>query len=86
MDALSAATLESRDKVSPCIRRLVRYYDLTTETGLLILEAVPGSPAHRAGLREHDVLIRFAGKAIGGVDHLHRMLTGELNGASCEVE
>jgi S1-C subfamily serine protease len=67
-------------------RRLVRYYDLPSESGLLVLEVVSGSPAQRAGLRERDVLVRFAGKAIAGVDDLHRMLTGERNGLECEVE
>ncbi len=67
-------------------RRLVRYYDLSSESGLLVLEVAPASPAQRAGVRERDVLVRFAGKAIAGVDDLHRMLTGELNGVACEVE
>jgi PDZ domain len=61
-------------------------YELPSESGLLVLEIVPGSPARRAGLRERDVLIRFAEKAIAGVDDLHRMLTGELSGVVCEVE
>ena len=30
--------------------------------------------------------MRFAGKAIAGVDDLHRMLTGERSGVACEVE
>jgi S1-C subfamily serine protease len=67
-------------------RRLVRYYDLPSESGLLVLEIVPGSPAQRAGVRERDVLVVFAGKAIAGVDDLHRILTGERNGVACEVE
>jgi S1-C subfamily serine protease len=67
-------------------RRLVRYYDLRAESGLLVLEVVQGSPAHLAGLRERDVLIRFAGKPIAGVDDLHRMLTDERSGIVCEVE
>ena len=67
-------------------RRLVRYYDLPSESGLLVLEVVQGSPAQRAGLRERDVLVRFAGKAIAGVDDLHRMLTDERVGVACEVE
>ena len=67
-------------------RRLVRYYELTSDSGLLVLEVVPGSPAQKAGLRERDVITRFAGGAIAGVDDLHRMLTGERNGVACEVE
>ena len=30
------------------------------ESGLLLLNVVPGSPAHSAGLRERDVIVRFA--------------------------
>jgi S1-C subfamily serine protease len=67
-------------------RRLVRYYDLPSESGLLVIEVVQGSPAQRAGVRERDVLVRFAGKAIAGVDDLHRMLTDERVGVTCEVE
>jgi S1-C subfamily serine protease len=67
-------------------RRLVRYYDLASESGLLVLGVVPGSPAQRAGLRERDVIVRFAGKAIAGVDDLHRMLSGELSGVTCEID
>jgi S1-C subfamily serine protease len=67
-------------------RRLVRYYDLPLESGLLVLEVVQGSPAQRAGVCERDVLISFSGKAIAGVDDLHRMLTGERSGVTCEIE
>lgn len=67
-------------------RRLVRYYDLACESGLLVLGVVPGSPAQRAGLRERDVVVRFASKAIAGVDDLHRMLTDELSGVTCEID
>jgi len=67
-------------------RRLVRYYDLPIESGLLVLDVVAGSPAQRAGLREHDIVIRFAGKPIAGVDDLHRMLTDERSRVTCDVE
>ena len=67
-------------------RRLVRYCDLPSESGLLVLNVVEGSPAQRAGLRERDVVVQFAGKAITSVDDLHRMLTDERNAVPCEVE
>jgi S1-C subfamily serine protease len=66
-------------------RRLIRYHDLPSESGLLVLNVVQGSPAWEAGLRERDVLVRFAGKAIAGVDDLHRMVTDERTGVACEV-
>ncbi len=70
----------------PLHRRLVRYYDLPADSGLLLLNVIEGSAAQVAGLRERDVIIRFAGHNVGGVDDLHRLLTDEQNGRSCEVE
>jgi S1-C subfamily serine protease len=70
----------------PLHRRLVRYYDLPAETGVLIQSVVSGSPAERAGLREHDIVVRFAGKPIANVDDLHRLLTDERSRLKCEVE
>lgn len=70
----------------PLHRRLVRYYDLATESGLLVLNTVEGGPAQRAGVRERDVILRFAGHPVMGVDDLHRLLTNERGGVPCEVE
>jgi len=67
-------------------RRLVRYYDLPVSSGLLLLNVVEGSPAQRAGLRESDVVVRFAGTPVANVDDLHRLLTDERSGVACEVE
>jgi len=69
----------------PLHRRLVRYYDLPAESGLLLLNVVEGSAAQAAGLRERDVIIRFAGHTVTGVDDLHRLLTEEKQGRACEV-
>lgn len=70
----------------PLHRRIVRYYDLATESGLLLLNVVAGSAAQRGGLRERDVIIRFAGHPVTGTDDLHRLLTDERSGRQCEVE
>jgi S1-C subfamily serine protease len=70
----------------PLHRRIVRYYDLPSDTGLLVENVVPNSPAERARLRERDVIVRFAGQPISGVDDLHRLLTAERSGVASEVE
>jgi len=67
-------------------RRLVRYYDLPADSGLLLLNVVADSPAQRAGLRERDVIVRFAGTPVANVDDLHRLLTDERSGVQCEVQ
>jgi S1-C subfamily serine protease len=59
----------------PLHRRVVRFYDLPRETGVIVLTAAEGSPAQKAGLREGDVIVAFAEQPIAGVDDLHRLLT-----------
>jgi S1-C subfamily serine protease len=59
----------------PLHRRVVRFYDLHQETGVVVLSAEPESPARRAGLREGDIIIALDGKPVAGVDDLHRLLT-----------
>jgi S1-C subfamily serine protease len=70
----------------PLHRRIVRYYDLPLESGLLVEGVIAGAPAQRAGLRERDIIVRFAGQPVSGVDDLHRLLTAERSGVTTEVE
>jgi S1-C subfamily serine protease len=59
----------------PIHRRLVRYYDLPKETGVVVLSTESGSPAQRTGLREGDVIVALDGQPVAGVDDLHRLLS-----------
>ena len=59
----------------PLHRRIVRFYDLSKETGVMIVGVTQGSPAQRAGLREGDVIIALSDQPVAGVDDLHRLLT-----------
>src|SRR5881227_713952 len=66
----------------PLHRRLVRFYDLPQESGVIVSAVTPDSPAQRAGLREGDVIVALDGKAVAGVDDLHRLLTDAHVGVS----
>ncbi|HVP50454.1 MAG TPA: trypsin-like peptidase domain-containing protein [Candidatus Bathyarchaeia archaeon] len=70
----------------PLHRRIVRYFDLPVESGLLVESLVAGAPAECAGLRERDIVVRFAGRPVSGVDDLHRLLTAECSGVLAEIE
>jgi S1-C subfamily serine protease len=66
-------------------RRLVRYHNLPSETGMLVIKVEPGSPASHAGLREGDMIVEYGGQVITGIDDLHKLLTGEQVGVRSPI-
>jgi len=72
-------------QTAPLHRRLVRFYDLPQESGVIVSAVTPGSPAQRAGLREGDVIVALDGKPVAGVDDLHRLLTDARVGLSSSL-
>jgi S1-C subfamily serine protease len=69
-------------QTAPLHRRLVRFYDLGSESGVFVMSVDDGSPAQKAGVREGDVIIALDGKPVAGVDDLHRLLTDARVGVS----
>jgi S1-C subfamily serine protease len=70
----------------PLPRRFVRFYNLTVESGVLVVSLEPDSPARRAGLSEGDLIIGFAGRSVAGIDDLHKLLTEERIGQGAPLE
>lgn len=70
----------------PLPRRFVRFYNLPVESGVLVVSLEPNSPARRAGLSEGDLIIGFAGRPVGGIDDLHKLLTEEWIGQGAPLE
>ncbi len=70
----------------PLVTRLSRFHDISEAKAVLVVEVVKDSPAARAGIREGDFLISFAGEKVRGIDDLHRLLTEERIGRTAEVE
>ena len=69
----------------PIHTRIVRHYSLTANSGAMVISVEPNSPAHAAGLRERDVILRFDSKSVAGVDDLHRLLTESTPGRAVEM-
>jgi len=61
----------------PIHRRVVRFYQLAGERGVMVVSVEKGSPAAATGLREGDVIVRFNDRTIVSIDDLHRILTEE---------
>jgi S1-C subfamily serine protease len=69
----------------PLHRRLVRFYNLPQETGVVVSSVTAGSPAQKAGLREGDVIVALESNPVAGVDDLHRLLTDARVGVSSSL-
>ena len=69
----------------PIHRRIVRFYGLPLETGVLVVSVDKKSPAERAGLREGDLVVAFNDQPIGSLHHLHKILVGEQIGVSAKL-
>jgi S1-C subfamily serine protease len=65
---------------APIHRRVVRFHHLAAEHGVLVAGTEPGSPANRAGLREGDVIVAFAGESVSSIDELHHHLVAKVIG------
>jgi S1-C subfamily serine protease len=69
----------------PIHRRIVRFYGLPLETGVLVVSVEKNSPAERAEVREGDLIVAFNDRPIGSVHHLHKILVGEQIGISASL-
>ena len=72
----------------PIPRRIVRYYQLPVESGVLIVSFENNtnrSPAKEGGLLTGDLIVNFDGQPIQGIDDLHRLLTDERIGKQIPV-
>jgi S1-C subfamily serine protease len=66
-------------------RRIVRFYNLPAEKGVLIVSVEKNSAADRAGLLAGDIIIAFNDQLISGIDNLQSLLTEELIGYKSKI-
>jgi len=69
----------------PLHRRIVRFHKLAAESGVMVIQVEPGSPADHAGVREGDIIVEFDGVAIEHMDELYRLLTEDRVGKTTEM-
>jgi S1-C subfamily serine protease len=66
-------------------RRLVRFHHLDVERGILVDGVEPDGPAREAGVQERDIITRFAGQPVAGMDDLHRLLNEKQIGIPAPI-
>jgi S1-C subfamily serine protease len=64
----------------PLPRRIVRYYNLAVETGILVVSFEGDSPARNAGVLTGDIIVGIDDRSIAGIDDLHKLLTEDRIG------
>jgi len=66
-------------------RRVVRFHDIKTPSGVMAASVEIDSPADRAGIKRGDVIVAFGGQTVAGSDDLQRLLTGDQVGAKSAI-
>ena len=69
----------------PLHRRVIRFYNLPLETGVLVVSVEKNSPARSAGLREGDIIVGFNERPIATIHDLHKMLVSEQIGVPAKL-
>ena len=58
---------------------------LPRESGVLVTHVLPDSPAAKAGVRRHDILLQYDGRKIRDGDHLARLIRAGKEGQQVEL-
>ena len=69
----------------PLHRRVVRYFNLPVETGVMVTGIESNSPSAKTDLAEGDVIVEAGGRPIASIDDLHRLLTEEQVGSKMSL-
>jgi S1-C subfamily serine protease len=69
----------------PLQRRVVRFFNLSAESAVMVTQVEPDSPAHEAGIMDGDVLVEADGRPIPDIDALQKLMTDERVGVTFPV-
>jgi len=64
----------------PLSRRAVRFHDLAAESGVRVESVEPGGAARQSGIEPGDIIVRYDGENVAGIDDLQRLLSAERIG------
>ena len=69
----------------PLMRRTVRFHELAAASGVQVESVDAGSAASRAGIQLRDVVIRYDGESVAGIDDLQRLLNADRIGKKTTI-
>ncbi len=65
--------------------QVVQAHKLASGKGVLVVGMERGSPAHTGGIMPNDVIVELDGKAVEGIDDMHKLLTEEQIGHEAKI-
>ena len=71
--------------IAPVSEDMAMKQKLPAESGVLVVETVPGSPAERGGIRPGDIIISLGGTQVKHPSHLQHLVAGAKIGAPLKV-
>jgi S1-C subfamily serine protease len=69
----------------PLARRIAHHFELDNTHAVRVESVEKDGPASRAQLWRGDLIVGFDGRAVNGIDDLHRVLTAERIGAASRI-
>jgi serine protease Do len=72
--------------IQPVTDEIVQSFGLKAAQGALVSDVMAGGPAARAGIKQGDVIVQFAGKAVRDVQQLQRLAADTPIGRKVEVQ
>lgn len=72
--------------IQPVTTELAKEFNLPENTGALVGEVTPRSPAAKAGLKEGDVIVEFNGKKVTDSRHLRLMVSQTPPGTKVQLK
>lgn len=72
--------------IQPVTEEIARAFGLDRIQGALVSDIIPGSPAEKAGLKQGDIILRFAGKDVKDSRQLQLLVADTPVGKNVELE
>ena len=71
---------------APLARRIARHHGIENESGVRVRSVEKNSPAAVAGIESGDLIVRYDGETISGIDRLQQVLNLSRIGKNCEIQ
>ncbi len=66
-------------------RRIVRFFNLPSESGLRVESVEPQGPGHLAGIESGDMIVKIGEQIVAGIDDLQKLLDESLIGKRTSI-